>query len=133
MRTSFETAREVLEPIIDAIGDHPREVSGILQGLTGVEDSTPNTLHYWRLWQLFADGVGHASWLSGLDGEYPWGSDMILAVFLTAWWKDSVRHWTSLEGYAHHVHSLLEALPSSRIVFDSYIRFLYHIRREVLA
>jgi hypothetical protein len=132
MRTSFEVAKDVLEPIIGAIGDHPREVSWILHGLTAIEDSTPNTLHYWRLWQLFADGVRNAGWVSGLDDEHPWGADMVSAVFLTSWWKDSVRHWKSLEGHAHHVHSLFEALPSSSIVFDSYIRFLYHIGEKSL-
>jgi hypothetical protein len=132
MRTSFEIATEVLEPIIAAIGDHPREVSWILQGLTAIEDSTPNTVHYWRLWQLFADGVRHAGWISRLDDEHPWGADMVSAVFLTSRWKDSVRHWNSLEGHAHHVHSLFEALPSSWIVFDSYTRFLYHIGEKSL-
>jgi hypothetical protein len=132
IRTSFEIAREVLEPIINAIDGHPREVSWILQGLTGIEAGTPNTRHYWRLWQLFADGVEHARWLSGLDDEHPWGSDMLSAVFLTSWWKDSVRHWKSLDGHAHLVHSLFEALPSSWIVFDSYTRFLYHIGEKSL-
>jgi hypothetical protein len=132
MRTSFEIAAEVIVPVIAAIDDHPREVSRILQGLTVIEDSTPNTLHYWHLWQLFADGVGHASWLSGLDQEHPWGADMVSAVFLTSWWNDSVRHWKTLEGHAHHVHSLFESLPSSWIVFDSYTRFLYHIGEKSL-
>jgi hypothetical protein len=132
MRTSFEIAKDVLDPIIDAIGDHPREASWILHGLTAIEDGTLNTVHYWRLWQLFADGVRQAGWVSGLDDEHPWGADMLSAVFLTSWWKDSVRHWKSLEGHAHHVHSLFEALPSSPIVFDSYIRFLYHIGEKSL-
>jgi hypothetical protein len=132
MRTSFEVAKDVLEPIIGATGDHPREVSRILHGLTAIEDGTPNTVHYWRLWQLFADGVRRAGWISGLDDEHPWGADMLSAVFLTSWWKDSVRHWKSLEGQAHHVHSLFEALPSSSIVFDSYVRFLYHIGEKSL-
>jgi hypothetical protein len=132
MRTSFEVAKDVLGPIVAAIGEHPREVSWILQGLTATEDSTPNTLHYWRLWQLFADGMRQAGWISGLADEHPWGADMVLAVFLTLNWKDSVRHWNNLEGHAHHVHALFESLPSSWIVFDSYIRFLYHIGEKSL-
>jgi hypothetical protein len=132
MRTSFEVAKDVLSPILAAIGEHPREASWILQALTAIEDSTPNTLHYWRLWQLFADGLTQAEWISGLDDEHPWGADMISRIFLTSYWKDSTRHWKSLEGHAHKIHALFESLPSSWMVFDRYIRFLYHIGEKSL-
>lgn len=57
---------------------------------------------------------------------------MLSAVFLTSGWKDNVRHWRSLEGYAHHVHALFETLPPSSIVLDDYVRFLYHIGERSL-
>ena len=38
-----------------------------------------------------------------------------------------MRHWRSLEGYAHNVDALFDALPPVWIVLDSYVRFLYHI------
>jgi hypothetical protein len=57
---------------------------------------------------------------------------MLSAIFLTRWWNDNVRHWRSLEGYAHHVHALFEALPPSSIVLDDYLRFLYHIGERSL-
>jgi hypothetical protein len=132
MRTPYDAASKILEPIIGAIDRHPREVHWILQGLTSIEDSTPNTPHYWRLWQLFADGVTRAKWIPGLRREYSEGNEMLSVVFLTAWWKDSVRHWRSLEGHAHHVHELFESLPTSWIVFDNYVRFLYHIGERSL-
>ena len=132
MRTSAESAKSILEPILGAIDRHPREIHWIVQGLTGIEDSRPNTPHYWYLWELFADGVKRAHWVPWLKDEHPSGSDMLSALFLTSWWKDNVRHWRSLEGYAHHVHALFEELPPSSIVLDDYVRFLYHIGEHSL-
>ena len=47
-------------------------------------------------------------------------------------WKDNIRHWRFLDGYAHLVHGLFEALPATSIVFDDYARFLYHIGERSL-
>ncbi len=132
MRTSAESARSILEPILGAIDRHPREIHWIVQGLTGIEDRRPNTPHYWYLWGLFADGVKRARWVSRLNDEHSLGSEMLSAILLTSGWKDNVRHWRSLEGHAHHVHALFEALPSSSTVLDDYARFLYHIGERSL-
>jgi hypothetical protein len=132
MRTTSSSALEVLRPILDAIDRHPREIHSIVEGLTAIEDSWPNTPQYWFLWGVFADAVKHAKWISRLNDKYPSGSEMLSAIFLTAWWKDNVRHWRSLEGYAHHVHALFEALPPLSIVLDDYVRFLYHIGEQSL-
>ncbi len=127
MRTSNESAQEILRPVLEAINRHPREIYSIVQGLTSIEDSSPNTPHYWFLWRLFAEGVKRAKWVSRLEDEHPSGSEMLSAIFLTLYWKDNVRHWRSLEGHADHVHALFEALPPSSIVLDDYVRFLYHV------
>ncbi|NLE73997.1 MAG: AAA family ATPase [Actinobacteria bacterium] len=127
MRTSDGNAAQVLLPILDAVDRHPRETHWVIQGLTSIEDNKPNTPHYWFLWNLFAERVKRAEWLAHLDTEHPDGSEVLSVIFLTAWWKDNVRHWRSLEGYAHNVDALFNALPSVWIVLDSYVRFLYHI------
>ena len=57
---------------------------------------------------------------------------MLSAMFLTSFGKDDIRHWRSLEGNAHNVHDLFEALPPSSIVLDDYTRFLYHIGEQSL-
>jgi hypothetical protein len=132
MRTTSTSAMEVLRPILDAIDRHPREIHSIVEGLTAIEDNWPNTPQYWFLWGVFADAVKGAKWVSRLNDEYSSGSEMLSAIFLTSWWKDNVRHWKSLEGYAHHVHALFEALPPSSIVLDDYVRFLYHIGEQSL-
>ena len=132
MRTSSASALEVLQPVLDAIDRHPHEVYSIAKGLTVIEDSRPNTPHYWFLWDLFAGRIKRAKWLGGLDDRHPRGSEMLSAIFLTSGWKDSTRHWRSLEGYAHHVHALFEALPPSSVVLDDYLRFLYHIGEQSL-
>jgi hypothetical protein len=132
MLASYEAAKLVLDPILGAIDNHPREVHPVIEGLTVIEDRVPNTVHYWNLWQLFADGIRHANWVSYLDRDHPVGREMVSAIFLTSWWKDTVRHWKSLEGHAPRVHALFEALPPSWIVLDSYVRFLYHIGEQSL-
>lgn len=132
MRTTSESAMEVLRPILDAIDRHPREIHSIFEGLTVIEDRRPNTPLYWFLWGAFADAVKRAKWVSRLNDRHPTGEEMLSAIFLTRWWKDNVRHWRSLEGYAHHVHALFEALPPLSIVLDDYVRFLYHIGEQSL-
>lgn len=127
MRVSNVDAEQVLQPILDAVDRHPREVGNTIQGLTNNEDSNPNTQHYWFLWNRFAESVKRAKWLAHLDGEHPHGSEVLSTIFLTAWWKDNIRHWRSLEGYAHNVDALFDTLPPAWIVLDSYVRFLYHI------
>lgn len=127
MRASDADAEQVLQPILEVVDRHPREVHYVIQGFTISEDSNPNTPHYWFLWKLFAERVKCATWLVHLDGEYPRGSEVLSAIFLNAWWKDNVRHWRSLEGYAHNVDALFDALPPVWIVLDSYVRFLYNI------
>ncbi len=127
MRASDADAEQVLQPIIGAVDRHPCEVHNVIQGLTSSEDRNPNTPHYWFLWNLFAERVKRARWLTHLDREHPLGSEVLSAIFFTAGWKDDVRHWRSLEGYTHNVDALLGALPPVRIVLDRYVRFLYHI------
>ncbi len=127
MRTSDADAEQVLQPILDAVDRHPREVHSVIQGFTSSEDSSPNTQHYWFLWTLFAERIKRAKWLAHLDREHPHGSEVLSTIFLTLWWKDNVRHWQSLEGHAHNVDALFDALPPVWIVLDSYVRFLYHI------
>lgn len=127
LRVTDVDAAQVLQPILDAVDRHPREIHSFIQGLTSSEDRNPNPKQYWFLWNLFAERVKHAKWLAHLEGELPYGSEVLSTIFLTAYWKDDIRHWRSLEGYAHNVDSLFNALPPASIVLDSYARFLYHI------
>lgn len=127
MRASDADADQVLQPILEAVERHSREVHSVIQGLTSSEDSNPNTTHYWFLWKLFAERIKRAKWLAHLDREQPHGSEVLSTIFLTSWWKDDVRHWRSLEGYAHNVDALFDALPPVWIVLDNFVRFLYHI------
>ena len=128
LRTTREAAQQVLAPILATVDRHDRELQTIMQGLTGIQDNNPNTPQYWFLWGLFAEAVKRAKWVERLDTDrHPSGSELLSAVFLTAFWKDDVRHWRFLAGYAHLVDSLFEALPPSSIVLDDYTRFLFHI------
>jgi hypothetical protein len=132
LRTTVTVATTILQPILDAVERHPREVRWIVRGLIGVEDTQPNTPQFWSLWELFADKVRCAKWLPGIDNEHTTGGEMISVIFLGAWWKDEIRHWRSLEAHVWHIHRLFEDLPASSTVFDDYLRFLYHIGEQSL-
>jgi hypothetical protein len=132
MRVPFKVAELVLQPILGAVDRPSREIHWFVLGLLGIEDREPNTNHFWSLWELFADRVKAADWLADVGDRYSDGRELISAMFLGTHWKEGVRHWRSLEGHAHHVHSLFENLPPSCTVFDDYVRFLYHIGEQSL-
>lgn len=132
MRASDEDASQVLGAMLKAVDRHPDEVYWFVQGLTQIEDVEPNTRHYWHLWQLFADQVKKAKWISQMERTHHPARGLLAAVFLTLFWKDNVRHWRSLEGYSDRVHALFDSLPSRGIVLDCYLAFLYHIGERSL-
>ena len=133
LRTSPEAAQRVLAPLLAPIDRHSHELRSVMQGLTGLQDTDPNTPQYWFLWGLIADAVKRAKWIDRLDTDrHPDGPDLLSAVFLTSYWKGDVRHWRFLDGYAHLVDELFEALPTTSIVLDDYARFLYHIGERSL-
>lgn len=132
IRTTLAGATRILTPILESVDRHPREVKSVLQGLISVEDRNPNTAQFWSLWELFATRVRAAKWLADIDRDHPRGGEMMSATFLGSWWKENVRHWPSLEGYASHIHSLYDALPASSNILDCYVRFLYHIGEQSL-
>jgi energy-coupling factor transporter ATP-binding protein EcfA2 len=132
LRTSNVVTELILKPILDAVDRHPREIHWFVRGLITIQDREPNTQHFWFVWRLFADSVQQAEWLAQLDNEYPTGDEMISAIFLGSWWKEEIRHWQSLEGYAYHIHDLFDSLPPSSTVLDDYVRFLYHIGEQSL-
>ena len=133
LRTFPEAAQRVLAPLLATVDRHSGELKSVMQGLTGLQDADPNTPQYWFLWELIADAVKRAKWIARLDTDrHPAGTDLLSAVFLTLYWKDDVRHWRFLDGYAHLVHALFEALPTTSIVLDDYTRFLYHIGERSL-
>jgi hypothetical protein len=132
LRTPIAAATMILQPILNAVDRHPREVRQLLEGLILAEDSQPNTAQFWSLWTLFADKVRRATWLAGIDREHASGNEMMSAIFLGPWWKEDARHWRSLEGHASRVHALFEDLPASSTVLDYYLRFLYRIGGQSL-
>jgi hypothetical protein len=125
-------AASILAPIVGAAERHAREVSSIIRGLIGVEDRLHCPERFWAIWQLFADAVRDARWLEGIDSRYSTGRELVRAVFLGGDWRDNVRHWRTLEGYADRVHALFEELPPSATVLGDYVEFLYHIGERSL-
>ena len=132
LRTPLEAATSILQPILDAIDGHPREVHGILRELIDFENCEPNTAQFWSLWKLFADKVRCAQWLAQIDDRHTNGTEMVSAIFLGNLPKKKIRHWSSLDGNSNHVHALFEDLPPSSTVLDAYVRFLYNIGEQAL-
>lgn len=132
LQTSQADSISILQPILQAVERHPRETHWILLGLIEAEDSHPRTAHFWFLWKLFAEKVRTARWLANIDERHSDGNEMLSAVFLGTSWKDGVRHWRSLEGYAELLHSFFEDLPTSSLILDYYVRFLYHVGEQSL-
>lgn len=132
MRTPRDAAIRIIQPMLDAVGDHPQETGLIVRGLIASEDSDPNTPQFWTLWSLFADKVRHANWLVDINDEHSWGAPMVSAIFLIAGWKNDSRHWASLDGFANNVHALFEELPPGPRILEDYVQFLYDIGSEEL-
>ncbi|MBN2005803.1 MAG: AAA family ATPase [Anaerolineae bacterium] len=132
LHVTTEDAITTIKPIVEVIDHHPDKVHWFLENLVSVENRQPNTPQFWSLWEQFATGVRQASWLAKIDNEHAWGKEMISAIFLGSWWKDTARHWRSLEGYAERIHNLFMDLPASSTVLDNYLRFLYHIGEQSL-
>lgn len=129
MRTTQESATQILRPVLAEMNRNSRELQSLMQGLISVEDVEPRTEHFWYLWGLFADGVRELVTLHGVDAV---DEELVRAVFLGTWWKDQTRHWKSLEGHGHHVRRLFEDLPPSAPVLEHYVRFLYHVGEKSL-
>ncbi len=132
IRAPLDLAKTVLKPILDAVNTRADEVHNVIEGLLLVEDREPNTKQFWMLWLLFADRARTASWLGHIDDRHSRGAEVIRSLFLGTMWKEEVRHWRSLEGHAHHLHTLFEQLPPSATVFDAFVYFLYHVGEQSL-
>lgn len=131
-RVTESDAAKIAQPLLDAIDTHADKVADILHNIIIREDRNHATARFWVLWKLFADRARTARWLPNIDSEYAWGRQLLDWVFLARGWKESTRHWNSLEGHAHNVHTLLEHLPLSRAVLRRYLAFLYHVGEQSL-
>lgn len=131
-RVSEADATRILQPLLDAIHRHPDKVASVVRDLTTREAREPATARFWFLWKRFAEGLLTASWLANVDSEYSNATQFVSSVFLAVGWKDHVRHWRSLVGYAHFVHELFERVPVSAAVVYRYLLFLYHVGEQSL-
>ncbi len=137
LRVDAKTATEILTPVVESVDRHPRAVSRIIEGIIAAEDHFPSKRNFWPVWQLFADRIKRAAWLSHVDREHSEGAEVLSAIFLTQHWKEDTRHWKALsdgaqQSHAHRVHDLFNALPATSILLDNYVRFLYHIGETCL-
>ncbi|HUP59534.1 MAG TPA: ATP-binding protein [Thermoanaerobaculia bacterium] len=131
-RVAETDAAQIVHPLLDAVDTHADKVADVLHDIIIREDRNHSTARFWFLWKLFADRVRAARWLPNIDSEYAWGRQLLDWVFLSRGWKDGTRHWPTLEGYAHNVHTLFEQLPLSRAALRRHLLFLYHVGEQSL-
>jgi hypothetical protein len=132
LRVSPSSAETILQPILDAVDRHPREVHWLLERLIAVEDRQKKTTQFWTIWEMFANKVRQANWLEDIDSEYSRAGEMMSAIFLGASWKEDARHWRSLEGHASKIDALFDDLPPTAKALEDYLRFLYNIGEQSL-
>lgn len=131
-RVAETDAAMIVQPLLDAVDTRADKVADVLHDIIIREDRNHSTARFWFLWRLFADRARTARWLPNIDSEYAWGHQLLDWVFLARGWKDSTRHWMSLEGHAHNIHALFEQLPLSRAMLRRYLLFLYHVGEQSL-
>jgi hypothetical protein len=116
----------------DKIDSNPCEVARLVEDLIVVEDQTDGKSPFWDIWQVLADRVRTAGWIHQLDSRYASDAELLHKIFFRLSWKDGVRHWRRLEGFADRVDTLFENLPPCATVLDAYCRFLYTIGEKSL-
>ena len=78
---------------------------------------------FWPLWQAIADRIVGAQWVQYLAAGRSGGMQALRHIFLGLHWKDDIRTWHSLDGYADRVDSLYERLPPSSAVLEAYLYY----------
>jgi hypothetical protein len=132
MQLPVPMALAMCEPLLNAVNEHPREVAPFLERLIVIEDQAEMALPFWAIWQAFADCVRTAQWIPQLDSRYASNTELLHKIFFGLPWRDGVRHWRRLEGFADRVDTLFENLPPCATVLDAYCRFLYTIGEQSL-
>lgn len=132
LRIPSSDAIGVCTPILDTVDSCPREAASFLRDMIVAEDRLATRVRFWNLWQAFAERIARAKWIAHLKSRYPGYSELIDAAFLVLRWKEGLRHWPGLEGYAQNVDAFFERLPACSTVLDAYVRFLYQIGEQSL-
>jgi hypothetical protein len=125
-------ALSVVEALMGAVDRHPREVARFVENLVVAEDQADGATSFWVIWQAIADAIKSAPWVSALDSRYAHGKELMDAIFLGTSWKEGVRDWRRLNGFADRIERLFESLPPSAASLESYCRFLYTVGSKSL-
>jgi hypothetical protein len=132
MQFPVATALAICEPLLNAVDEHPRKVARFVEDLVEIEDQAVGDSPFWDIWLAFANRVRTSPWIHRLDSRYTSDTELLHKIFFGLLWKDGVRHWQRLEGFADRVDTLFESLPPCSAVLDAYCRFLYTIGGQSL-
>jgi hypothetical protein len=132
MRLPRTKVLAICEPLLNAVDQHPREVARLVEDLVVIADQSVGESIFWDIWQAFAERVHTAPWIHRLDSQYTRHAELLHKIFFRLSWKDGVRHWRRLEGFADRVDTLFDNLPPCATVLDAYCRFLYTIGEKSL-
>lgn len=132
VHASVDNAKAVMNPIVEAVDEHPDEVYWVLSGLLNAADGVTDVGAFWDVWQLFAERIERAKWLAHIDDRHSSGANVVFSVFLVTKWKDGIRHWHGLDGHEDLVPQLFTKLPASATVLEAFSDYLYHIGEKAL-
>lgn len=132
LRTATAEAVRIVEPLLGAVNDDPREVARFLEDLIVAEDAIEGASAFWGIWQAFADRVLSAQWLSRIDSRHSEGAELLRVMFLNILWKKDVRHWRRLDGAEMRIDDFVRRLPASALALAAYARFLHDIGERAL-
>ncbi|MBI3818880.1 MAG: ATP-binding protein [Planctomycetes bacterium] len=130
LRLPESEASEVCDLLFTCVKNRPSEVARFFVDVLFAESSIVGKTPFWALWQGLADRVRELGWVGRSDY---WGtSEVLRAIFLVGVWKEGIRHWPKLDGFADRIDRLCEGLPANSRVVEVYSRYLYGIGGQSL-
>jgi hypothetical protein len=127
LRLSVEAALVLLEPILTAIPNRPKQVAEFLDWFITVEDKRSSGEVFWSIWQAAADRFIASDLSASFETEYSGSSKLLRVLFLNSNWKDTARDWAPLHGNEQRIQNLFDSIPPSRAVVCAYACYLYKI------
>ncbi len=127
-----EEALRTCAPLIEELGQSPREVADFIEHLILAADGGSPDDCFWDLWNALADRAASSDWTQHLGRERPSGESCIYRLFLNTHWKEGTKHWARLEDHAQDVAGLTEFLPAETVCVAAYCQFLHTVGQHSL-
>ena len=129
----LDAAVHFCRPFLDALEEHPKDVSTFVELLISQEDlSSSDKSSFWDIWRIFANRVVEARWLPSIGSDYSRGMDLVDKMLFQMHWNEGIRRWHRLDGHEHKVDDFTIRLPAAAPVLLAYCHYLYKIGERAL-